>query len=148
MTYEEALILSNELKGRFDHPFTPSDKITIERLYQDVLNKRMRRTNCQQCYHDALIEIYLYLKNNKTMAQKSKYTMRAGFIIKSPMFHDGKIFTNTNLTDEVAEEYIAMFPNKAHLFDVTEEPKKVEETPTEEEKPVEKPKKNRKKAKK
>lgn len=59
--------------------------------------------------------------------------MRAGFVISCPTFRDGKIFTNDNLTDEVAEEYIAQFPTKAAMFDevmpkeVKPEAEKVEE---------------------
>ncbi len=43
--------------------------------------------------------------------------MRAGFIIACPAFHNGKIYSNANLTDEVAEEYLAMFPNQRQYFD-------------------------------
>ena len=44
--------------------------------------------------------------------------MRAGFIIASPIFHNGKIYTNANLTDKIAEEYIAMFPSQARFFNI------------------------------
>ena len=48
---------------------------------------------------------------------KCSYRMRAGFIVSCPTFHGGKIFTNDNLTDEIAEEYIALFPNQSAMFD-------------------------------
>lgn len=82
-----------------------------------VLGKRFRKTSCQQCYHDALIEICLYLKNHNTMANPKKYIMRAGFIIHSPVFDGGKVYTNDNLTDDVAERYMEMFPMKKSMFD-------------------------------
>lgn len=57
--------------------------------------------------------------------------MRAGFIIACPAFHNGKIYSNANLTDEVAAEYLAMFPNQAKYFDI-----KPQETPSNGEKPA------------
>lgn len=117
MTYDEAFSITQELRARFDAPFSSLDKARIEKLYDAVLGKHLKKTNCQQCYHDALIEIYLYLKREKKMAERSKYVMRAGFIIHSPLFKGGKVFTNDNLTDEVAEEYMGMFPNKKPMFD-------------------------------
>ena len=138
MTYDEAFSITQELRARFDAPFSSLDKVTIERLYDAVLGKHLKKTNCQQCYHDALIEIYLYLKRENKMAERSKYVMRAGFIIHSPLFKGGKVFTNDNLTDEVAEEYMEMFPNKKPMFDkrknfVSNEvktPEVVNDTPT------------------
>lgn len=47
--------------------------------------------------------------------------MRAGFIINCPTFRGGQIFSNDNLTDEVAEEYIKRFPSNRDLFDVAED---------------------------
>lgn len=56
--------------------------------------------------------------------------MRAGFIIHCPTFHGGKIFTNDNLTDEIAQEYIEKYPEQARYFDG------VENTPKKQQKPV------------
>lgn len=117
MQIEEARIKVAELRGRFDAPFSSSDKETIGNLYWEVLRKTLRPTNCQQCYHDALIEIYLYLKNNSKMKQKTNYRMRAGYIINSPKFDNGKVYSNDNLTDEVAERYLAQFPKSVSMFE-------------------------------
>lgn len=141
MTYSEAIELSGALRERFDAPFTASDKSLIERLYDAVLGRRFQPTNCQQCYHDALIEICLYLKSHDKMAERSKYIMRAGFIIHSPVFDGGRIYTNANLTDDVAERYMEQFPQKRPMFDLrpsngTKEPERVNIPPT--------PKKSRK----
>lgn len=51
------------------------------------------------------------------MAERSRYVMRAGFIIHSPNFDDGKIYTNDNLTDDVAERFMAQFPQRKNMFD-------------------------------
>lgn len=116
MTYEEARAKAEELKARFDKPFGASDKATIERMYSEVTRKRFVPTTCQQCYHDALIEIYLTLKREKAMPKKCNYRMKAGFIISCPDFYNGKIFTNENLTDKVAKEYLAKYPKMEGYF--------------------------------
>ena len=67
MKIKEAKKLTEELKGRFDFPFNSFDKSSIEKLYDEVLGKTFVPTTCQQCYHDALIEIYLHLKNTNKM---------------------------------------------------------------------------------
>lgn len=116
MTVEDAKTIVEELKGRFDAPFSSSDKVRIVRLYWEVLGKEFKPTSCQQCYHDALIEVYLYLKKYNKMKAKCNYRMRAGFIISCPRFANGKIYTNDNLSDDVAEEYLAQFPKNVDMF--------------------------------
>ena len=68
------------------------------------------------------------------MKEETNYALRAGFIIHCPTFRGGKIFTNDNLTDDVAREYLAAFPGQRSMFSriseekpvVTEEPKTIE----------------------
>lgn len=116
MTYEEATAKVEELKARFDSPFDATDKAVIETLYFEVTRKRFVPTTCQQCYHDALIEIYLKLKKEKAMPKTCNYAMKAGFIISCPDFYHGKIFTNENLTDKVAHEYLTKYPHMESYF--------------------------------
>ena len=68
------------------------------------------------CYHDALIEIYHTLKRNRKMAEKCNYRLRAGYLINSPTFRGGAIYSNDNLTDEVAEEFLNAFPERVDMF--------------------------------
>ena len=116
MTYKEATAKVGELKERFDSPFDATDKAAIETLYFEVTRKRFVPTTCQQCYHDALIEIYLKLKKEKAMPKTCNYAMKAGFIISCPDFYHGKIFTNENLTDKVAHEYLTKYPHMESYF--------------------------------
>lgn len=116
MTYKEATAKVSELKARFDSPFDATDKAVIETLYFEVTRKRFVPTTCQQCYHDALIEIYLKLKKEKAMPKTCNYAMKAGFIISCPDFYHGKIFTNENLTDKVAHEYLTKYPHMESYF--------------------------------
>lgn len=116
MRYQEAMAKVEELRQRFDSPYCDSDKKLIARLYFEVLRKEFRPTSCQQCYHDAVIEIYLTLKKNKKMPKKCNYKLVAGFIISCPDFMGGKIFSNSNLTDKVAKEYLKMYPKMEKYF--------------------------------
>ena len=116
MTVEEAYTKIEELKGCYDSPFSNSDKESIEELYYEVLGKSFVPTSCQQCYHDALIEVYVYLKKNGKMAEKCNYRLKAGAIICCPNFNNGEVYCNDNLTDEVAAEYLEQFPEQEALF--------------------------------
>lgn len=116
MTIEQAKDYIKGLKERFDAPYSPKDKNLIEQLYYEVLAKEFVPTTCQNCYHDAVIEIAVYLKNNNKMAEKCNYRLRAGFIIHCPTFHNGAIYTNDNLTDAIAEKYLEAYPKNEDMF--------------------------------
>lgn len=123
------------LKARFGAPYSPSDKKLIEKLYLKVLGRVFAPTSCQNCYHDAVIELYLYyVKNRQPMANEKKFILKAGAIICTPQLDNGKVYSNANLTDDVAARYLAMFPGRANLFAKFETPKaeskKAEKTPT------------------
>lgn len=138
MDLSEAKQVLKELRGRFDSPYSSSDKSTIEDLYFEVLGKSFRPTSCQQCYHDAVIEMYCYIKKNNSMAEKSNYRLKAGVIINCPNFQGGKIYTNDNLTDKVASDFLKMFPEQVSIFQKV--PAEKPKTPKNGNKKAEKPK--------
>lgn len=114
MEYQEALNIADDLRTRFDVGFSASDKESIAELYVEVLRKELKRTNCNDCYRDALIEVYNYLRTEKKMKEKCAYSLLAGVIIQD--FENGKVYTNANLTDEVAEGYLKRFPKQIQMF--------------------------------
>ena len=114
MEYQEALFIADDLKARFDAGFSVSDKESIAELYSEVLRKELKRTNCNDCYRDALIEVYNYLRTEREMKEKCAYSLLAGVIIQD--FENGKVYTNANLTDEVAESYLRRFPKQIQMF--------------------------------
>lgn len=116
MTYQEAKAALEKFEGKSDASFSNSEKKKIEELYFEVLRKTFVHTSCQQCYHDAVIEMMLYLRKNRKLKAKCNYRMRAGFIISCPDFYSGKIFTNDNLTDKVAKEYLERYPKQEIMF--------------------------------
>lgn len=94
-----------------------SDKLEIERLYYEVLGKTFHKTSCGDCYRDAAIEIYLYLKRNGKMKEKSNYALKNGVLLQ-PEFGNSSFYTNANLTDEVAEKYLAKHLKNINMFAV------------------------------
>lgn len=90
------------------------DKSDIELMYREVLGKDFVKTSCNDCYHDAVIEMYLYLKRTGNMKEKSNYTLKNGVLLQTE-FGSNTMYTNANLTDEVAENYLAKNP-KGEIF--------------------------------
>ena len=119
MTIDEAKQIIDELRGRFENPFNSSDKELIEQLYIEVTGRTFVATTCQQCYRDAVIEVIHYLNKKGRVAEKLNYKLRAGAIINCPTFRNGQVFTNDNLTDEIAQEYLKEFPEQEVLFEKT-----------------------------
>ena len=115
MTYGEAQTLSTALIGRVDS-LSAEDKKIVEELYREVLWKEVRKCNCKDRHKDALIEVFYYLKRNKKMKEKSKYVLKPGAVLQ--IFGDPRTFTNNNLTDEIAVEYLNAHPNDRNLLAV------------------------------
>lgn len=92
-----------------------SDKAEIECLYALVLDKKFVRTSCSDCYHDAVIEMSVYLNKNGKMKEKSEYGLKNGVLLQMG-FGSAEMYTNANLTDEVAEKYLAKYPDNIKYF--------------------------------
>ena len=92
-----------------------SDKTEIERLYKEVLDKKFIRTSCNDCYRDAVIEMNVYLKKNGSMKEKSEYGLKNGALLQMG-FGSSEMYTNANLTDEIAEKYLAKNPSGIKFF--------------------------------
>lgn len=87
----------------------------IDRLYWAVCRKHLRTCRCKNVEKDALLEIYAKLmyqrKSNKKMAQAKLVN---GVVLK----WQGNHYTNANLTDEVAREFLSAFPIRKDWFAV------------------------------
>ena len=90
-------------------------KERIDRLYWAVCRKHLRPCRCKDKYKDALMEIYAKLmyhkKTNTTMAQ-GKAKLVNGVVLQ----WKGNHYTNSNLTDEVAREFLVAFPQRKDWF--------------------------------
>lgn len=115
MNYEEAQAELNDLRGLADTGSLAVAKERVEKLYFAVLGKHLRRCRCRNILQDALLEIYTKLrKNDKKTMDPNKATAKLvnGVVI----FWKGNHYTNSNLTDEVAREFLASFPQRKDWF--------------------------------
>ena len=90
----------------------------ISALYRAVCNKTIRKCNCRDKYRDALLEIYSILKMYKNDKDMEKTKATAKLVKGVIIFIDGAHYTNNNLTDEVAREFLARFPQRKDWFEV------------------------------
>ena len=127
MTYEEAQAELSTLRGLAGN----SQAIATFRertaaLYWAVCRKTLPLCNCRDKWTDALVEIYRKLQQLKTTDTMEQLNTKAQLVRGVVLFWKGNHYTNANLTDEVAREFLAAFPQRANWFAV-----KPEETPAE-----------------
>lgn len=95
--------------------FSASEKAEIEAFYPEVLDKALVKTSCNDCYRDAVYEMYAYLKKNGKMKEKTVYKLKNGALLQMG-FGSGEFYTNANLTDVAAERFLKRFPERINLF--------------------------------
>ena len=127
MTVNEAKILLSDLNRGYNTPYSSAEQTTIERLYYEVLGKRLNGCRCPDKWHDAVLEINSYIKKHGKMKEKSNYILRAGVILQ--IAGSSEIYTNDNLTDEVAAAFLKEHPNATGRFEVIPTAKKDAEAP-------------------
>jgi flagellar motility protein MotE (MotC chaperone) len=127
MTYEEAqaeLTLLRGLAGNTQALATFRERTAA--LYWAVCRKTLPSCNCRDKWTDALVEIYRKLQQIKATDTMEQLNTKAQLVRGVVLFWKGNHYTNANLTDEVAREFLAAFPQRSSWFAV-----KPEETPAE-----------------
>lgn len=114
MEYEEAMTTLQSMKSRFNDGFSTLDRAYLDRLYYDLFGKDITNRGCGDCYRDAFILILNYLKKNKAMPQKCNYKLKPGAVIQ--FFGKSAVYSNPNLTDEIAEKYLGMNSDNRRMF--------------------------------
>ena len=127
MTVDEVKILLSDLNRGYNTPYSSAEQATIERLYYEVLGRRLSGCRCPDKWHDAVLEINSYIKKHGKMKEKSNYKLRAGVILQ--IAGSSEIYTNDNLTDEVAAAFLKEHPNATGRFEVIPTAKKDAEAP-------------------
>lgn len=127
MTVDEVKILLSDLNRGYNTPYSSAEQATIERLYYEVLGKHLNGCRCPDRWHDAVLEINSYIKKHGKMKEKSNYKLRAGVILQ--IAGSSEIYTNDNLTDEVAAAFLKEHPNAAGRFEVIPTAEKDAEAP-------------------
>lgn len=84
-------------------------------MFHEVLGRTFTKTSCGDCYRDAVIEKYSYLKRYGKMKEKSSYALKNGVLLQVG-FGSSEMYTNNNLTDEAAERYLAENPKGIVFF--------------------------------
>ena len=85
----------------------------IDRLYWEVCRKHLRTCKCKDKYKDALMEIYAKLMYHK----KTNTTMAQARLVNGVVLQwKGSHYTNSNLTDEVARDFLVAFPQRKDWF--------------------------------
>lgn len=113
--YDKILETLKEMRSRYDNGFSSSDRQYITHQYSVILGKRVRRSGCSDCYRDAYIELYTHLKRIGKMPNKPNYILKAGVVVHPA--GTSNFYANSNIPDEVAEKYLAEYPQRIGEFE-------------------------------
>ena len=102
----ENLIAAATTGGGLSYP----QKSRVEELTRLILNAEVRQCNCNDRFLDALFMCRKQLKTYGIM-KPCKYKLKNNVVLQ---FQNG-VYTNANLTDEVAEAYLAKYPNTTYF---------------------------------
>ena len=94
------------LRKAYSSEISTDVRLYVSELYLELFNKKIANAQCQNCIRDAAIEIMVKIMD------KRKYIVFAHI----PIFHKGKWYTQPNLTDEMAEEYLKENPKDIIKF--------------------------------
>lgn len=145
MTNEQAKSELTALRGLIDSGADlASLRARIDALYFAVCGKHLRKCNCKNVEMDAIVEIHRKLKMYET--KKIDMTQAQARLVNGVVLQwKGNHYTNSNLTDEVAREFLAAFPVRKDWFAVLP-PEKADEPKAEvSEEPAKAPTKSTKK---
>lgn len=121
MTYEdiEAICTDKALFSRVvtDVNASKEEAARIEAAFLLVFKKHVIRS-CGNCVGDALAQLWRLHRTNPEQMKKQvecRYRLKAGALIRLN-FGDRMVYSNENLTDEVAREYILAKPSRLNQF--------------------------------
>lgn len=121
MTYEdiEAICTDKALFSRVvtDVNASKEEAARIEAAFLLVFKKHVIR-NCGNCVGDALAQLWRLYKTNPEQMKKQvecRYRLKAGALIRLN-FGDRMVYSNENLTDDIAREYILAKPSRLNQF--------------------------------
>lgn len=113
MTREEIQLALEEMKGCLkDAGSLLKYRSTLSAIYWRLFRKTLRECNCKDVLRDAYLEIYAFMKSNNQIPKEMTARLKNGALF----FLRGQHYTNANLTDEVAREYLDKYPSAQGLF--------------------------------
>ena len=119
MTIDEAKTELNELRGFAAKGGLAVVRGRIDALYFEICGKHLRNCKCKNVEEDALAEIYARLRTNETKGIKTMAKARLvnGVVLQWKGCH----YTNANITDDIAREFLNAFPQRSDWFAVLPE---------------------------
>ena len=102
----EQLIAAATQGGGLSYP----QKSRVHELTRLILHAEVRQCNCSDRFLDALFMCRKQLKTYGIM-KPCNYKLKNNVVLQ---FQNG-VYTNANLTDEVAEAYLAKYPNTTYF---------------------------------
>lgn len=105
----EQLIAAATTGGGLSYP----QKKRVEELTRLILNAEVRKCNCTDRFLDALFMCRKQLKTYGVMKTPCKYKLKNNVVLQ----FQNNVYTNANLTDEVAEAYLAKYPKTTYFVE-------------------------------
>lgn len=114
LEYSDTLNRLLEMRERFDAGFSSSDRLFISKVYETLFSHPIKNPGCSDCFRDAWLEIIHRLKQDKIMPKEKKFVLRRGVLLHA---FNGEVFTNANISDEIAMDAINESRNRSKLFE-------------------------------
>lgn len=112
-----------EIKARFEKSseLLDSDKRFIDLYYERVTAKAFEKRGCNQCYQDAFIEMFIYVKT-KGLRDMPNFILKRGQVLTvSNVDKDGNktrtLYNRSNVTDEVSISHLKKYPKTIDWFE-------------------------------
>lgn len=102
----EQLIAAATQGGGLSYP----QKSSVQELTRLILHAEVRQCNCSDRFLDALFMCRKQLKTYGIM-KPCNYKLKNNVVLQ----FQNNVYTNANLTDEVAEAYLAKYPNTTYF---------------------------------
>lgn len=96
-SYEESLMKLEEMRSRYKSGFSHSDRQYIEQLHMRLFGEGVKNLTCGDCYRDAYIENYTYLKKMGKVPEKKNFILKAGALLRVP-------FTSMTFVNPINDE--------------------------------------------
>ena len=97
---------------------TPGDAERLDWAYQAVFKQKINR-HCVNCLYDAFILLRIRFKNDAPQLKaqlECRYRLKAGVVLHVDNGAGSKIYTNANLTDDIAVQWLLEHPDTGHYF--------------------------------
>lgn len=113
------------LRDPFNEGLLTHYETKVYDFYYQVFGAEPEKCGCKKIdkLNDMYIVSSMYIKKNKDINMNTA-KLKRGVLLNSTKFENK--YTNANLTDDIAREYLELYPENVHLFEVL--PPKVEKT--------------------